>query len=457
MSSALPAVSLFSNCGAGDLGYATAGFNFEVLAELDARRLSIAQLNLPDAAAVPGDLRQTWRTVVETYRERHGERPPSLLAACPPCQGMSSARSGRGRQDDADAGSRDERNLLVAVIASVTHALRPDILVVENVPAFLTRRVRHPRTGSPVSAALLLARSLKRHYEIFPMLTDLADFGVPQTRKRAFICFVRRDLEAHARMHANARAPFPRPTHDPSSGGEHITLEAALRELAAPSLDSRSAASAGTGMHAVPIWNPITYRMVSAIPANSGRGAWENSRCLSCNAETADIDAVVCTACGRALPRPVVPDEEGSFRLIRGFRTSSYRRMRTDSPAATITTASGHVGSDRTIHPSENRLLSPYECAHLQGFPPDFKWGESLKKWGYTNVRAMIGEAVPPTFTELHGEVLAGFLTASPTRAAIATTDPRVVKARRYLAKAESDAKAARATRATDDNDQALR
>ena len=56
--------------------------------------------------------------------------------------------------------------------------------------------------------------------------------------------------------------------------------------------------------------------------------------------------------------------------------------MSPDTPAATITTASGHVGSDLTIHPFENRLLSPFECAYLQTIPDDFDWGEALETMG---------------------------------------------------------------------------
>src|ERR1017187_11000052 len=43
-----------------------------------------------------------------------------------------------------------------------------------------------------------------------------------------------------------------------------------------------------------------------------------------------------------------------------------------------------------------NRLMSTLECARLQTFPAAFKWGKALKKWGHTNVRDMVGEAVPP-------------------------------------------------------------
>src|SRR4051812_29004206 len=104
----LRAVSLFSNCGAGDVGYRRAGFHFDVMAELDPRRLEVCLLNHPGAVGVEGDLRSTWHTVISKYRERAGAQSPTLLAACPPCQGMSSARSGRGQESDPDAGIKDK-------------------------------------------------------------------------------------------------------------------------------------------------------------------------------------------------------------------------------------------------------------------------------------------------------------------------------------------------------------
>jgi DNA (cytosine-5)-methyltransferase 1 len=110
--------------------------------------------------------------------------------------------------------------------------------------------------------------------------------------------------------------------------------------------------------------------------------------------------------------------------------------MYADRPASTVTTASGHLGSDYTIHPTQNRLLSPLECSLLQTFPDDFKWGDALKKLGHTNVREMIGEAVPPAFTKLHGEVLCGILNRDWARAPMASSDERLTKGWTKLASA---------------------
>lgn len=405
------------------------------MAELDARRLEVCLLNHPEAEGVSDDLRHTWPEVVARYRARRGEEVPALLAACPPCQGMSSARSGRGRGEDADAGSRDERNLLVTVIANVALELRPTVVVVENVPMFLTRKVRHPETSEPVSAASLLVSMLSTDYEVFPLLADLCDYGVPQTRKRAFLTFIRKDAEELEAM--PDYSPYPMLTHSIEYGGEpHIKLGDALRELSLPSLDAGSKEQAitevGGGLHSVPVWEERQYAMVSSIPINSGASAWENNTCQNCGVVEVGEDDAVCPLCSEPLLRPVVRDENGVYRLVKGFRSSSYRRMSLDLPASTVTTASGHLGSDRTIHPHENRLLSPLECAHLQTFPPDFDWGDALKEWGHTNVRDMIGEAVPPHFTRLHGAVLHGILTREDVEL-LPADDKRCTRAREKL------------------------
>ena len=431
----LESVSLFSNCGAGDVGFARAGFRFTVLAEIDGRRLDVALRNHADASGVVGDLRETWPEVVASYRQSCGSMQPTLLSACPPCQGMSSARGGRGHENDADAGTRDARNLLVEVIADVAKEVEPRIVVVENVPAFLSRLVIDPHTDEPISAAALLIRLLEDDYRAFPFLTDLADYGVPQRRVRAFLTFVRHNEPSLELLERAALAPYPCASAYLGSS-EPTTLGEALAALEAKPLDARVRADArdeSNPMHAVPVWGDTRqYRMVAAIPPGSGGRAWQNSQCEQCGEVDVRPDDAACPVCAAPLLRPVVEECDGSYRLVKGFRNSSYSRMSPNAPAATITTASGHVGSDLTIHPFENRLLSPFECAYLQTFPSDFDWGEALKRWGSTFLRTIIGEAVPPRFTELHGTALAGLLDGR-SDALLQRSDARVLKAEERL------------------------
>jgi DNA (cytosine-5)-methyltransferase 1 len=427
------AVSLFSNCGAGDVGYSKAGFSFDVMAELDPRRLEVCLLNHPGATGVAGDLTQTWQEVVTEYRSVAKHEQPALLAACPPCQGMSSARSYRGDGQDADAGIKDSRNLLVTVVAKVAQELRPKIVVLENVQAFLNRQVRHPSSKRSISAARLLIEGLS-DYTVFPISVDLCDYGVPQTRKRAFLTFVRRDLPVLADLIGSSKAPYPLPTHAQDMGGKPITLREALTKFGLRSLDAVSEATAnsrvGKGLHCVPVWPDRRYAMVAAIPRHTGRTAWANRKCQNCGSVTVGADRASCPECRGPLLRPTVRNGNGSYRLIHGFRSSTYARMASDEPAATITTASGHIGSNHTIHPWENRLLSTLECAYLQTFPRDFDWGTSLEKWGHTNLRGMIGEAVPPKFTQLHGSVLVQLLQGRMPKNILPADNVRCVSAK---------------------------
>ena len=428
-------VSLFSNCGAGDIGYRAAGFRFDVMAELDPRRLEVCLLNHPGAVGVPNDLRETWPVVVERYRQTVGDNVPDLLAACPPCQRWSSARGKRGQGVDGVAGSREK--LLVTVIADVVKALRPRITVVENVPAFLTGKVRNPETRKAVCAARLLIDTLADDYKVFPILVNLCDYGVPQVRSRAFLTFIRADIPALAVLEERQLTPYPQPTHATDFEGHPITLAEALTDLHLPKLDAASERRAtspdGNQMHCVPVWDDERYAMVAAIPPNRGGSAWDNNKCSSCGVISSTDTNALCLSCGAVLPRPVIKAKNGRYRLIRGFKTSSYSRMKPNEPAPVITTASGHLGSHHTIHPSENRLLSPLECSKLQTFPDDFDWGDALEKWGHTNVRIMIGEAVPPMFTKQHGRVLQSLLDGKMPRRLLAKTDRRCRTARKKL------------------------
>ena len=426
------AVSLFSNCGAGDVGFASAGFRFRVVSELVEKRLEVARQNHPDAVAVPGDLRKTWPVVVDSFREAHGSEAPVLLSGCPPCQGMSSARGDRGKENDPDAGSRDGRNLLVLPIAEVAKELRPTFVVVENVPAFLRRRVWDPDSTTPRSAAKILCNRLESDYCVYAAVVDLCEFGIPQHRLRAFLTLVRKDTDALGVLRRTGRAPFPAPTHGGPDSPDFVTIDDALHESGLPALDAGSAETAvsnGHPMHRVPVWLDRRYEMVAAVPPGSGASAWETDRCGQCDTRGIASTEAVCPNCQSRLLRPTVRNEDGSWRLVKGFRSSSYRRMDPARPAATITTASGHIGSDRTLHPWQNRVLSPAECGWLQTIPSTFQWGDSMDKWGHTGVRQMIGEAVPPRFTMLHGKVLAALAEGHEVPETLSQQDGRCQKA----------------------------
>ena len=438
----MPAISLFSNCGAGDVGYRRAGFRFAVMAELEEQRMEVCALNHHGTHAVPGDLRETWPTVVAAWREQYGDSRPELLCACPPCQGMSSARAKRGHDNNPLHGNRDERNLLVEVVAKVILETRPRVVVLENVPTFLSRQVLHPDFLPPteeprgITAPRLLLERVSEQYRFFPVLVDLADYGVPQRRKRAFITLVHVDEPWLADLEASGHLPFPAPT----TAAQRVSFAEWFAQPGhqVSELDHVTMpADPADPLHAVSPWKAgdRRYDLINATPPDGG-SAWLNTRCKNGHDNPGvSKEAIRCThpECQALLLRPVVKNKKtGEWRLITGFHNTSYRRLDSREVASTVTTASGHIGSDVNLHPTQNRVLSPRECAELQTFPRDFNWGKVLKDKSLNKIRCMIGEAVPPLFTQAHGEVLASLLANSRNYAnMLPATDQRAVDAQR--------------------------
>jgi DNA (cytosine-5)-methyltransferase 1 len=405
----LPAVSLFSGAGLSDLGYSQAGFSFLVQSELDAKRATLCAENFPQAISVAGDLSDTWPSVVAAYRNQTPERL-HLLSVTPPCQGMSSSNPGRGKASDSR--SRDKRNrLLLAAIPIITE-LEPRVVVVENVVRLLTETIH---VGSTPSKVVQVFREALRDYHLFTGIVQMADYGIPQLRKRSIMVAVSRDEPWLTPLVSQNLLPWPRPTHAENPGNgllPWVSLRTWLSETQYPPLDARCVEAAhdvSDALHFVPSYSGDQYLWVADIPPHSGLNAYLNANCRSCGRTDVPEGAAVCPFCGEPMHNRPYVRENGTYRLIKGFG-SSYRRMPPDRPAPTVTTASSHLGSDYKIHPWENRVLSIRECADLQTVPRFYNWDWALNTRHTYLARQVIGEALPPWFSYLHGSILQDLL-----------------------------------------------
>ncbi len=410
-----PAVGTFSSAGIGDYGYRLAGFSFKVQAELVTERLAVCKLNHPRSLAIGGDIRETWHKVVDGYRSVEGRKVPALLTGMSPCQGMSPSthheREGLSRRI-----STDPRNTLPFVLAAIARELRPLCIVIENVPGIVTTRVRDPESGEVGTVASLLAKNLEP-YVCYPITVQFADYGNPQRRQRTLLTFLRRDRTFIAALRTANTVPYPRKTHDRSARFGRLPWIPALDFLGPPRFRPLSSYSGGRAkdpsdpLHYVPFYARERFELVRGIPPMSGRSAYGNDVCPSCGARGIPQERAACASCKSPLfSRPIVLAPNGA-RLIIGHATS-YQRMPSKLPVGTITTASGHLGSDAKIHPWENRLLSPRECAAVQTIPRTFDFGSPRKSTQTWLLRQTIGEAIPPWFTFLHGLVLRSLLGA---------------------------------------------
>lgn len=407
----LRVISLFSGGGLGDLGYELAGFDVVIHAEKEKNRATLCAKNFPDGVTVEGNLKheQTRNTIQREYRSSYPNELLALLSVTPPCQGMSSSNPKRGKRVDGQG--RDDRNRLLLEAVALIKALSPRIVVVENVPQLLTQPNGTLKDGREQSVLEAFAEPLTDYY-LFGQVVQMADYGVPQDRRRAIVVAVHREEGWPQRLFDAGIGPWPKSTHSiqPENGLlPWISLEDWFGDLNYKPLDAKSedaACDPDDPLHFVPIYEGDYYWRVADIPPRSGLSAYGNSVCRECQRQDVPKETAICPSCGAIMHnRPYIVEQDGSVRLIKG-RHSSYRRMRHDQPARTITTGSSHVGSDYKIHPSENRVLSIRECSDLQTVPRFYDWSWAIENRHMYLARQIIGEALPPWFTYLHGRLL---------------------------------------------------
>jgi DNA (cytosine-5)-methyltransferase 1 len=392
-------VSIFSGAGLGDYGFHLAGGNCLAACEIEPQRRFVHKRNLH--APLWGDIRVDSDSVVEACSAIELD----VLMATPPCQGFSTANAQRGRRDCHRPKVVDATNSLFFEAVRVAAALKPKVVVFENVPNFLDKVIRKPGGRRIATVERFLSEGLPG-YACFTQIDCLSRAGVPQRRKRVISIYARRDV-------VDCPERWRRALHIDNWLGALRNVPGTVHEALArvPVLDGAAlgnSADPSDQLHCVPEYSDRHYSWIASIPPGSGLSAWDNP-CPKCgDRETARL-TLQCRACGALIDtRPHVV-EDGRPRSIRGYRTS-YRRMKPNELAPTVTTASGHFSSDLKLHYAQNRVLSPRECAILQTVPASFVWpAEQFFKKKYL-VREMIGEAVPPLVTYRLGLTLANLI-----------------------------------------------
>ena len=407
------AVSLFSGAGLSDLGYEMAGFRFIVQVEIDQRRAAIGADNFPTSQWLICDARNSASEVAAAYRRSTSTRL-DLLVATPPCQGMSSSNPSRGKRQTPQSKALEEKNRLLLEVIPIARLLKPRTIVIENVRQVLTLEVEYD--GEKGTTVELLCRRLP-DYEIFHRVVNVADYGVPQVRKRALVVAIHKDEHWLQDLPSTDNGLWPSPTHGdkPDNGTQPwVSVQQWLEAMEYEPLDAKStrASQGAQSLHFVPEYGPDRYLQVSQIPSYSGRSAYENDTCPSCIHQPVEEGHALCPSCGSTMRNRPYIERNGHPSLIKGFR-SSYRRMNPNRPAYTITTNSSHVGSDFKIHPWENRVLSILECADLQTVPRFYDWSRAKGNRTLYLIRSLVGEAFPTYFTYLHGRVLHQILSTS--------------------------------------------
>jgi DNA (cytosine-5)-methyltransferase 1 len=362
------AIDLFAGCGGLSLGLQEAGYRVVLASEIDASACLTYAANHPDTKLLEGDVRD-----VSSAFWRGFEGQVDLLAGGPPCQGFSMA----GRRQ---FGEIPAHNTLVEAFLDVVEWIRPRQVLIENVAAFRTAKMRPGRPALP----FVLERLKALGYTSSVGVLQAANFGVPSLRSRLFV-FAASD---------GGYDPFVAPELRHAS--EIISCLDAISDL--PMLD------AGEGQEE-PVPYPVAPRNAYQERMREGSRGVQNHVAM------------------RHTPRLVQRFESiepggSSYSLPEGGITvykSNNQRLVGDQPSLCVTANF----QSNYIHPIQHRNLTAREAARLMTFPDWYVFRgkrtlmsrKFLEKYGRhaeigLSQYNQIGNSVPPVLAKFIGEVL---------------------------------------------------
>jgi DNA (cytosine-5)-methyltransferase 1 len=327
------AIDLFSGCGGLSEGLRQAGFNVIAALEVDAQAAKCYALNHRNTALIQKDIRRVTSTDIIKVL---GNKELHLLAGCPPCQGFSSVRRLNKKKS-----ARDPRNSLILDFLRLVKKLKPLTIMLENVAALKDYYLFKD-----------LMRTVERMgYQIDYDIVNVADYGVPQRRKRlVMVGSLLGEVEI---------APIT---------GERSTVRNVIGNLTSIR-KTRDPLHKITADHTKKV-----QEMIKLIPRNGGsRGDLPEKYELKCHKKK-NI----------------------------GFK-DVYGRLCWDDVSSTITGGCLNPSKGRFLHPKENRVITPREAALLQTFPARYRFPINIPKG---DLAVLIGNALPPKFSRIQARHL---------------------------------------------------
>ena len=363
----VPVLDIFCGTGGFSSGFEQTG-KFQVIGGLDFMpdRIDTFSFNHPAAKAYCYDITKF------PLSEFERDIVPQVIIGGPPCQGFTSIRPFRSVNEN------DPRNNLFVHFALAVKRMRPKWFVLENVVGLSTHQ-----GGKTLTRLCSIFEGLG--YAVSWSVLNAVHFGLPQRRERLVM----------VGSSEGQTFEFPKPTHyfagrsmaknSTSCSGiakrrlkPVVTVMDAIGDL--PKVDAGRTAT-GCGRATTPY-----QRMMR-------RG---NAAELGLHSATAHSERMLEIIRHSGPNRSSIP----KGMVTTGFSTS-YSRLDPDEPSVTITSNFGFAGSNKCIHPYQDRALTPREAARLQGFDDGYKFIGNR-----TKILKQIGNAVPPILGRVIGDAV---------------------------------------------------
>lgn len=276
-------VSLFCGAGIGDVGLRAAGIEPLVMNEIESTPAAVARRNFPGAVLLEGDILSLEGDIVRLARQQLEARDAELfLVSCTaPCQGMS--KNGQGTLlRNIREGRRpklDPRNRLVLPALRIIRSLQPQYVIFENVSE-MANTVIEDDDGQLLPILDVIKRGLPDYAGQVADL-ELADFGIPQRRRRLITVYTR---SASARQYQHLGGDLVPPVTHAAKPTVKLAPWVPVSEVLKhfPPLDAACVLQAQhphLPFHRVPVLDERKYRWVAATRA--GSTAFDN-QCDTC-------------------------------------------------------------------------------------------------------------------------------------------------------------------------------
>ncbi len=379
-------LSLFANVGIAEAMFDSIGVKILVANELIERRAKFYQEVYPESKMICGDITES--TVQEQIVQESIKRKVNFVIATPPCQGMSVA----GNRDDADP-----RNQLIFHAIEIIKKLKPEFVLLENVPRQLKTKIRID--GELIKIPDYIHRELDAEYTFnTETLAKASEFGIPQMRERNIFLLVKNKYGF---------------TWDFPEKKKIVTLEEAIGDL--PSLDPWLKEGREFTIKQFP-------KYLKKEAAGLEVSKWHHPP----SHPWRQVEWMMHTPTGKsAIYNPVYFPQKPDGTPIRAHH-NHYRRMAWDKPSRTIMMFNNFISTLATVHPgrpykvkgellySDPRVLSVYELMLVMSIPRNWP----IPDWVDDSfLRSVVGEGIPSKMAfDIVSRLVSKLQTVSPSK-----------------------------------------